>query len=266
MSRYLRILWLPVALLLVTGSVSMASAETTLERIQARHQLILGTSGNMPSMSEVDANGKVVGFDIDIARLMASLMEVELVTEVVPFNELLPALESGKVDIVMSNLTITQKRNLRVAFVGPYMTSGKCFVTKNETLAKAEQSPDLNAPATRLAVLKGSTSEDVVMQLFPKATIVPVENYSDATEMVKTDEITGLLTDYPICLAAIKDNPDAGFVSLLSLLTYEPIGIALPANDAQFINWTQNFLRRLDGTDTLRGLSERWFGKVMLAQ
>jgi polar amino acid transport system substrate-binding protein len=235
---------------------------SALDRIQERGQLILGTSGNMPTMTQVDQAGKVTGFDIDIARLMANVMDVELVTKVMPFNELLPALEAGKVDVVISNVTITPKRNLRVAFVGPYMTSGKCFVTKNEALAQAEQSPDLNTPETRLAVLNGSTSQDFARGLFPNATVVTVESYEDAAEMVKTDKVGGMLTDYPICMATLKANPDAGFVTLFSLLTYEPIGIALPANDAQFINWTNNFLDRLDGTDTLKGLGKIWFGEV----
>ena len=101
------------------------------------------------------------------------------------------------------------------------------------------------------------------MQLFTGVTVVPLEDFSLAAQMIERDEIGGLLTDFPICKAMIKENPDAGFVALFSLLTYEPIGIALPANDAQFINWTQNFLHRLDGTDTLLALKEKWFGETV---
>lgn len=263
MSRFFRLFLLPLVLLLAAGSVALAAMNgSRLDRIQERGQLILGTSGNMPSMTQVDADGKATGFDIDMARFMADVMEVELVTRVIPFGDLLPSLEAGEVDVVISNLTITPKRNLRVAFVGPYLTSGKCFVTKDEVLAKAEQTPDLNVPETRLAVLSGSTSEDFVRQLYPQATLVSVDNYADAAEMIKNDEISGMLTDYPICMATLKNNPDAGFSTVLSLLTYEPIGIALPANDAQFINWTRNFLRRLDATGTLEGLSQRWLGTL----
>ena len=267
MSRMMKYSFLLLLLLMTVGCNAMQTKDgSTLDRIQERGQLILGTSGNMPTMTQVDAQGKVSGFDIDIARLMADVMEVKLVTEVMPFNELLPALESGKVDVVISNVTITPKRNLRVAFVGPYMRSGKCFVTKNASLAKAEDSQDLNTPETRLAVLNGSTSEDVARGLFPQATLITVESYAKAAEMVKNDEVGGMLTDYPICMATLKANPEAGFVSLFSLLTYEPIGIALPANDAQFINWTDNFLDRLDGTDTLKGLGKRWFGEVQVTE
>jgi len=267
MSRTLNFSLLLLLLLMTVGCNAMQTkGGSTLDRIQERGELILGTSGNMPTMTQVDEEGKVTGFDIDIARLMANVMDVKLVTKVMPFNELLPALEAGKVDVVISNITITPKRNLRVAFVGPYMTSGKCFVTKNESLAKAEQSPDLNTPETRLAVLNGSTSEDFARGLFPHATVVKVESYAKAAEMVKSDEVGGMLTDYPICMATLKNNPDAGFVTLFSLLTYEPIGIALPANDAQFINWTNNFLDRLDGTDTLKGLGKIWFGEVQVSE
>jgi polar amino acid transport system substrate-binding protein len=266
MYRILRVLLLPV-LLLATGSNALATTEgSALDRIQERGKLILGTSGNMPSMSQIGSDGKVGGFDIDLALIMASLMEVELVIEQIDFDQLLPALEVGKVDVVISNVTITPKRNMNVAFVGPYLTSGKCIVSKDEALAKADQESKQTIANPKLAVLKGSTSEDFARQLFSNATVVTVEDFADAAEMVKNDEIGGMLTDYPICMAILKENPDAGFITLFSLLTYEPIGIALPANDAQFINWTQNFLNRLEATDTLEGLSQSWFGTLTLGQ
>lgn len=264
MPRFIKLpLMLLMLLVFAAGNAVQAGTDSTLDRIQQRGKLILGTSGNMPTMTQVDASGKVSGFDIDIARYMASSMGVKLDTRVMPFEELLPALEAGKVDVVISNVTITPKRNLRVAFVGPYLVSGKCIVSKSEALAKAEPSTDLNTAATRLAALKGSTSADFARELFPEATLVAVDDFAEAADLVSTDEVSGLLTDYPICMATLKNNPEAGFVSVFSLLTYEPIGIALPANDAQFVNWTNNFLDRLDGTDTLKGLGEVWFGKDM---
>ncbi len=260
--RYTTLLLL--LLLAFHGNAVAAGGESTLMRIQERGQLILGTSGNMPTMSEVDAEGRVTGFDIDIARMMASVMQVKLVIRVMPFPELLPALEAGAVDVVISNVTITPQRNLRVAFAGPYLVSGKCIVTRNEALAKADGSTDLNTSATRLAALAGSTSQDFARELFPEATVVEVKSFDEAADLLKGEKVAGLLTDYPICVATLKKHPDAGFVSLFSLLTYEPIGIALPANDAQFINWTNNFLHRLDGTDTLEGLRKRWLGELKL--
>jgi len=265
MARFYRLFVLSTIMFLgVVTNVFAGMDSSTLERIQKSGQLVLGTSGNMPSMTQLDADGNLSGFDIDMANMMAGVMGVELVTKVMPFGELIPAIKEGKVDVVISNMTITPKRNLEVAFVGPYMISGKCIVTKNETLAQEEAPESMNIPETSLAVLKGSTSEDVARQLYVNAKVVTVDSLLDAAEMVKNDEVSGMLADYPICAATLKANPEAGFVTLFSLLTYEPIGIALPANDAQFINWTQNFLHRLDGTDTLTILSERWLGMGVL--
>ncbi len=264
MFQRIRTLLLPVFLLLTMNSMALAAMDSTaLERIQSRGQLILGTSGNMPSMTQRGADGTLSGFDIDIARAMANLMEVELVINQLPFGDLIPAIEAGEVDVVISNMTITAQRNLRVAFVGPYLNSGKCVVSKDEELAQSHQASSAKLGNTKLAVLKGSTSEAIARQLFTGVTVVPLEDFSQAAQMIERDEIGGLLTDFPICKAMIMENPDADFVALFSLLTYEPIGIALPANDAQFINWTQNFLHRLEGTDNLQGLKEKWFGAAL---
>ncbi len=232
-----------------------------LSRIAERGELILGTSANMAPMTHSGEDGKVVGLDIDIARLMAKSMEAELTIKTLPFPDLLPALRRGDVDVVISNMTITTERNMQAAFVGPYMTSGKCIITKQENLARAEQAEDLNTPDTRMVAMAGSTSEDFVKTLLPEATLITTDNLEAGVKMVINDEVGGLLTDYPICLSTLKDNPNAGFVSLFSLLTYEPIGIALPPNDHLLVNWTENFLARLEGTGILAEIGKHWFGQ-----
>ena len=247
-------------------NLQLASADSSvLSAIEKRGKLVLGTSGNMPSMSET-RDGKVVGFDIDLARLMASGMGVKLDIKTMAFDKLLPALEKGDVDVVISNVTINPERNMRVAFVGPYMTSGKCIVAKKDALARAEAAEDLNTSSTRLATLAGSTSAAFAKALLPNASLTLVDDYAKAVTMVNSDTIGGLLTDYPICLSILKSHPNAGFVSLFSLLTYEPVGIALRGSDPLYINWTENFLTRVQGMGLLDELSMRWFGKASLEE
>lgn len=255
-------------LVLVSGLATTQTAwsdTAALASILKRGELVLGTSANMPPMTQKNDEDKVIGFDIDMARLMANGMGVKLQIKVMAFDKLLPALEKGDVDIVISNLTINPERNLRVAFVGPYMTSGKCIITKEEGLAKAEEAEDLNTSKTRLAALKGSTSAEFVKVLLPEATLKLVGNHDAAVKMINDDKVGGLLTDYPVCLSILQRFPDAGFVSLFSLLTYEPIGIALPGSDPLFINWIENFLKRLEGIGILDELGVRWFGATIVS-
>ena len=58
-----------------------------------------------------------------------------------------------------------------------------------------------------------------------------------------------------------KKYTDAGFVSVFSLLSYEPIGIAIPGDDSLYLNWTENFLLRVEGIGLLEELAVRWFGR-----
>lgn len=241
--------------------VQTSAAGPALSRIQEKGELVLGTSGNMPPMSQKLDDGRVVGFDVDMARLMASGMDVKLNIKTMSFSELLPALQNGDVDVVISNVTMNPERNMNVAFVGPYMTSGKCVIAKEERLARATESENLNVPETQLAALRGSTSAEFLKVLLPNATLTLVDDYDGGVKMINDGKVGGILTDYPICLSMLKKYPDAGFVSLFSLLSYEPIGIAIPGNDPLYINWTENFLQRVEGTGLLEELAVRWFGR-----
>ena len=240
-----------------------ATSGAALSGIKDKGELVLGTSGNMPPMSQKLDDGKVVGFDVDLARLMASGMGIKLNIKTMSFNELLPALQNGDVDVVISNVTMNPQRNMNVAFVGPYITSGKCVITKEERLAKAAEAENLNVPETRLAALQGSTSAEFIKVLLPNASLTLIEDYDGGVRMINDGKVGGILTDYPICLAMLKKYPDAGFVSLFSLLSYEPIGIAIPGTDPLYINWTENFLKRVEGTGLMEELAVRWFGRPL---
>ena len=264
MTRVSRIFPRIVTLCILVFGLAIAQTATAgqaLSRIQEKGELVLGTSGNMPPMSQKLEDGKVVGFDVDLARLMASGMGVKLNIKTMPFNELLAALQKGDVDVVISNVTMNPQRNLKVAFVGPYMTSGKCVITKEERLANASEAENLNVPEIRLAALSGSTSAEFVKVLLPDATLTLVEDFEGGVRMINDGKVGGLLTDYPICLAMQKKYPDAGFVSVFSLLSYEPIGIAIPGDDSLYLNWTENFLSRVEGIGLLEELAVRWFGR-----
>lgn len=251
-------------LFVITSNVHAADNSPVLTRIQKSGKLVLGTSGTMPLMSEKTITGEVIGFDIDMAKALAESMDVELVTKVIPFEELIPSLEQGKVDIVLSNMTMTVDRNMRVAFAGPYFVSGKCLITKEEAVAKAGDPADLKEADLTLAIVKGTTSEYFAKEILPELKLLPAADSEEATEMVASGRAKAMLTDFPICLSVMKRYPDSGFQSVVSLLTYEPIGIALPANDPLFANLAENFLVRVENLGVTEALALKWFGDAKL--
>jgi polar amino acid transport system substrate-binding protein len=175
-----------------------------------------------------------------------------------PFQDLLPALERGEVDIVLSGLTMTPERNLKVAFAGPYFISGKAVLTKSASLAAADDPQDVNKPV-RMAVLAGSTSEDFVKRELPQVELLKSADYADAIQKVLGDEADAMLADYPICILALYQHPNAGLATAVSPFTFEPIGVALSSDAPLLTNLVGNYLELLEGTGTLERLRLAWF-------
>jgi ABC-type amino acid transport substrate-binding protein len=87
-------------------------------------------------MNLLTQEDKVIGMDVDVATMIAEVMGVKLNLQRIDFRGLLPALESGSIDMIVSNMTMTPDRNLKAAFVGPYFTSGKALLTKRSSIAQ----------------------------------------------------------------------------------------------------------------------------------
>jgi polar amino acid transport system substrate-binding protein len=242
-------------------TTSGTSASPVLDRIQSRGELIVGTMGNMPPLNMTSKDGEIFGLEPDLARLLANAMDVKVKFVTKPFNELLPALQTGEVDMVLSGMTITPERNRKVAFIGPYFISGKAFLTKIKTIAYADEAADVNNPNTKIVALKGSTSQAFAEAALDKTTLFTTGTYDEAVDMVLQDKVHAMIADYPICIVSVFRYPEADLLSVVTQLTYEPIGIAIPANDPLLMNWTRNTLNNIEGSGTLDELKLKWFAE-----
>ncbi|MBW2177835.1 MAG: transporter substrate-binding domain-containing protein [Deltaproteobacteria bacterium] len=242
----------------MNANTAHTQTSPVLDRIAETGELVVGTAGSMPPLNMTTKDGQVVGIEPDIARYIANAMGVKLRLETMPFAELLPALEAGKVDMVLSNMTITPQRNLNAAFVGPYYVSGKAFLTKLETIALAREAADINSAETTLAVLKGSTSQYFAEKVIPDANLITTDDYDAAVNLVRTGEAHAMIADYPICLVSVYRYPEEGLLTVVTPLTYEPIGIAVPVNDALLVNWLENFLHTLKASGNLETIVDYW--------
>ncbi len=248
-----------VALVLSIFTTVSALAGVVLDRIVQNGELVVGTSGNQLPFSITTKEGKIIGLDADLARIMASSMGVKVKFDVMPFSELLTALEAGKVDMVLSSMTILPERNMKVAFVGPYFVSGKSIITPVKKAESLNTVADLNSPEVTLVALKGSTSQIFVEKVAPKAKLVTTEDYDTALDMVMQDKADAMVADYPYCAVSSYRYPEKKLATADKPFTYEPLGIALPANDPLLVNWVENFLMTLNGSNGLKTVTERWF-------
>jgi polar amino acid transport system substrate-binding protein len=206
-----------------------------------------------------DKNGEIIGLEVDLMKALARSMGLTTRFVVKPFADLIPAIERGEVDVVISGMTITPERNARVAFAGPYLISGKSVLTKSPTIASADSVTSLDNADQRYAVLAGSTSEAFVEQVLPKAVSVPTTDYDTAVQMVLDDEVDAMIADFPICQLSVLRHPEADLSTLMTPFTIEPLGIALPADDPLLVNLIENYLSTIENTGLLVQFKAKWF-------
>jgi polar amino acid transport system substrate-binding protein len=243
---------------MMPGNGHPASSSPVIDRILQRGELRIGTSGDQPPLSATAKDGSLMGFDIELAHQLAGAMGVKLALVRMDFAKLLPAVQKGDVDMVLSGLTMTPQRNLKVAFVGPYLVSGMSILTKSKTMAKLRKADEIDTPDVKLAALRGSTAEKFAQSDLPKAQTTLVDTLEEGVAMVRDGRVDALLADHPFCVVTVYRYRDE-LVTLETPFTFEPLGIALPPNDPLLVNWTQNALADLDDSGTVYDMMYTWF-------
>jgi len=128
MKKFLKVL--VVLTLIITATFSFAQ---TLTQIKQRGKLIIGTEPTFPPFEFVDEKNQVVGFDIDIANELAKRLGVKVEVVSLPFDSLIPALQQGKIDMVIAGMTITEDRAKVVDFSKPYFEANQAIVVRKES-------------------------------------------------------------------------------------------------------------------------------------
>jgi polar amino acid transport system substrate-binding protein len=234
-----------------------AWAGTAMERITKKGELVVGTSGTQPPLSVTNKKGELIGLDVDIAKAMAKALGVNAKFAPMPFAELLPALEAGKVDMVLSGMTITGERNKKVAFAGPYLLTGKGILAVAQRFAALREAKGLDTPEVTVAALKDSTSQKFAETSLSKAKLVLVGSYDEGIDLLLKGKVDVIVADYLFCSLTAYRQQKKGLIAGESPLTFEPMGIAMP-EDTLLINWTQNFLNSFQGTGELKRSNEKW--------
>jgi polar amino acid transport system substrate-binding protein len=230
-----------------------------LNKILKNGEFRVGTSGSQPPFTMKTKDGQLMGFEVDLAKLLTDAMNLKLKFVEKPFSELLPALEKNEVDVIMSGMTITPERNLKCSFVGPYIVSGKSVLAKSKRIYDLDEMGEINRPTIKAAALIGSTSQRFVEKLISKVELVLTQDYESAVKLVLEDKVDIMIADYPICQLSILRHPDAGLATLEEPLTIEPIGIALPPNAFQVHNLVENYLNALHISGVFENLERKWF-------
>jgi polar amino acid transport system substrate-binding protein len=228
--------WLFVAVLALVGaaaSLGLAAEPSRLDEVLKRGKLIVAVTSEIPPMGYIDEKGELVGFDIDIAKLVAKAMfEDEKKIEFVKtsFDARWPSVQAGKVDFGIMMTTIWPNRLLKVNFTRKYLDSGIAVIArKGKQLKRVD---DLNSPTVTIARLNVPSEEKIVREKTPKAKILVFAGEAEIITAVKTGRADAGLTGVPVARYHAKLDPNLEVMeTLLSDITR--YGLFMRQNDFQ---------------------------------
>ncbi len=240
-----------------SGKVA-AQNESLLDTITKRGVLKVGLSTFVPWAMK-DKNGELIGFEVDVARRLAEDMGIEIEFIPTKWSGIIPALLTGKFDVIIGGMGIRPKRNLKVNFSIPYEYSGMSIVASREKAAGFSSLEDFNKKDVIIAARIGSTGADAVKKLLPLVTMRLFDDESKLIQELLTGRVTAVVGSAPMpAFQAIKYS-DKLFLPLKENFTREPIGFALRKGDVDLLNFFNSWIRVVDAEGWLKERQHYWF-------
>lgn len=240
------------------GSDIELAKKSTLEEIQKRKELHVGFEAGYMPFEMADKKGRFIGFDIDIAKEMAKAMGVKFVPVNTNWDGIIPALITKKFDIIMSGMTVTQERNLKINFADPYITIGQTILLNKKHAGKITSYQQLNDPKYTITSKLGTTGEQAVKRMISKATYKSFETETEAALEAVNDKADAFIYDLPFCAVFMAQQGSSKLIFLDKPFTYEPLAWAIRKGDPDFLNWLNNFLRQIKNDGRYDEIYNKW--------
>ena len=248
----------------VTPALAQAPVQGTLERINQTGTLIIGTRTGSPPFAYVNAKNEWVGFSIDLVeelvkpaleKKLNKTIKVEKKESTPPTR--IPLLTSNAVDLIAGTMTDTRARRDSVDFSITFFVTGAQFLVKKGSKIRGIKDID----GKRIAAQQGSTNARIIREKAPKAQLREFPDQPAAFQALLQGQVDAYTND-GIQLAGLKAkaaNP-AQWEIVGEFFSYEPYGMAMRKNDADFRNAVNNGL--MDGIESGKyfEIYDKWFG------
>lgn len=249
----------------LAGMVAPAAAQTSkLDEIVKRDKLIVATFGTAPPFCYTDEKGNLVGFDIDIARLIAkSLLGDEKKIEFVTVNSegRWPAVNSGKADIGLASTTVYPDRALRVGFTRPYIDSGISILVRKDLNIKSLA--QLNNSKFTLANLSNPQMQERQKKFLPNVKVMTFDTPAALFTAVKSGQASAMQMDTPVLNWYATNNKEL-VVLPENLSVVQGNAIFMKPGDFQMWLWMDTMVQEMTEGSRYNEYNEiykKWFGR-----
>jgi len=253
------------ALIILSVTTAVAQEKSRLQTVLDRGRLIVATFSTAPPFCYADEKGQLVGFDIDIARLLATALfrdpsKVDFV--VVTAEGRWPAVESGRADMGIATTTIYPDRALRVAFTRPYVDTGVAVLVRKDSGIKSLT--DFNQDKFTIANLNNPQQADRAKHFIPKAKVGTYDTPAAQVLAVRSGRAQGAQLDIPVADWYASNNKDE-FEVLPELMGYsQNNAIFMKQGDFTWWLWLDTVVGEMRSGSYYGEYSDiyqKWFGK-----
>ena len=252
-------LWLSLAAAVHGGEIrEQLVAESTVEQALKRGALRVGLSTFVPWAMK-DKTGQWVGFEVDVASRLARDMGVRVEFVPTKWAGMIPALLTGKFDIIIGGMGIRPDRNLKVNFSIPYDYTGMSLVAHRDLASGLKTLEDFNQPKIVIAARLGSTAAAAVKTLLPKAQLRLFDDEPQAYQELLNGKAHAVVASAPMPAFQALRNPEKLFLPIQGTFTREPIGFAVRKGDLDTLNYLDNWIRVVEAEGWLKERKHHWF-------
>ncbi len=221
-------------------------------------ELTVALTGKYPPFSFYSKEGRLSGFDVDVAKAVAKYLNRDLRLVATDWDGILAGLLLGKYDAIIGSMAVTPERSKKVNFSLPYYISGAQLFIKEKDKARIESISDLYGK--KVGVGLGETYEHYILNNHPEIEVVAYKSTVDIFQDMLNNRISGFVTDR---LVGLYQTEKGGmpFVPAGELLYEEKMAIPVRKEDDRLLVGINNALRKMQKNGELDALHEKWFGQ-----
>ena len=236
-----------------SGSASGATVYRSLDEIKASGTIRIGVFSDKNPFGYVDENGEYAGYDIELANQLAADLGVEVEFVSTEAANRVEYLETGKVDIILANFTVTPERAEKVDFALPYMNVALGVVSHEDNVIT---SLDQIGPDDEVIVITGTTAETYLTNNYPDIKLKKFETYANAKTAFENREGVAWANDNTEVIAFA--NAGTGYVvGIEELGSLDTIAPAVSKGNTELLDWVNEDMAKLGSENFFHGAYEK---------
>jgi len=257
-NRWLVLICFLSGLLLLIGCAAPAPHSVTSTEIQPdQNTLRVGVSTNAQPLIYRQGN-KIVGLEADFARGLADFLGKSLKFVVLDWEDQIPALLADKTDIIMSGMTITRLREVRIAFCIPYLKSGQMALIRREDAARFSTGIFTLTTSSAIGVIKNTFGEYFVDEQYSSVKKIEFSTSQPAVQALIGKRIDMFIHDGPIILYLASANEINGLTTLFTPFTEEWLAWAVRKDNTELLESANNYLKTINTDGRYKKLIQHW--------